>query len=595
MITIKIDNRIIDIDPDLAITFNWINPLFSEDGINEGYSYSFTLPLTARNKRLIDTKKQDLSVQIYFKGILLETGRTVKVKDNTSNIEVNILTEGSGFRRDVEGTLLPDLTLDIVPVCSDADSPTEKLDKWKAHMEQILAEAEPKYQFPQMLVNSYFDELGTDEANSMFESMGGRVNAFVMGEVRSNYLVPASFGSGKEWATTVAPCPMVDYLLKFIIKYFGFKLKHSDLEQIQEYKQLLIFNNYVKDRHEIDGADSFNTHGTEINLTEHVPKCDSWKVFKLVNELYDCYFVVNNKRIHIYSAKQQLQGSYTDFSKYVLDGVTNEDSSIGTVKYIYPIDEQEVLRFRDPLNAVRPFAPQFFPEETSIFEEKTLSHEALKSTYGINSIGFDLDFDTHESAPLPEDRTGTFEYQAIYFQNQPPKSDEYDNDAEIFELLKAGYFRGLLETVEWIPGEPEPSSPIPHPFAYSFKELMYFAQNTGVDIGIDYSWGAASIYLNGEDNMFDFYKLQKLKLISGDSITRTKILKLSLAQLLQLKRWERTKHYISQKNQSFKGIVKELTFTVTNKGISPASVSYYVASSSKRGEFSDDYTNDFNT
>jgi hypothetical protein len=84
-------------------------------------------------------------------------------------------------------------------------------------------------------------------------------------------------------------------------------------------------------------------------------------------------------------------------------------------------------------------------------------------------------------------------------------------------------------------------------------------------------------------------------LISGNSITRTKILKLSLAQLLQLKRWERTKHYISQKNQSFKGIVKELTFTVTNKGISPASVSYYVASSSKRGEFSDDYTNDFNT
>jgi hypothetical protein len=595
MITIKIDNRIIDIDPDLAITFNWMNPLFSEDGINEGYSYSFTLPLTARNNMVIDKNKISQEVLVYFKGILLEKGRTLKVKSNQDSIEVNLILGGTNFKKDLEKINMNNLDYERIEICDSEDSPTEKINKWISHMETSIFSPEgKKYFFPYILTGKYFEDSEEESENTMFASTGGLINPFIMGQVRRNFAVPSDYESEKEWALTVAPCPTIKYLLTYVLKYFEYKLKKNDLDSIPEYSDLFVFNNYVKDKFETEGLDTYNTHGEYIDIVDHVPNCSVWNLFKLLNELYDTYFVVYDKSINIYTSKQQLSKPYEDFSKYVLDGFNDEESSVENIKTSYPIAEEEYLAFKNPLATERPFSPQYFPEENFNFNDLTLTHEALKCRYEISRIGFADDFYTYISTPV-ESKLGFYEYQAVFFQNTPPKSDEYTNDVEKFDMFKVGYFRGVRQTVEWPQGDPEPSAPFDHAFAYSFKELMFFGQNNGIDLGIDYSFGNAAIYINGEDNSFDYYKTQKLKLITGNSKTRVKILKLSLAQLLQLKRWERTKHYISQKNQSFKGIVKELTFTVTNKGISPASVSYYVASSSKRGEFSDDYTNDFNT
>lgn len=103
MLQIRIENKIVDVNPGMVITLNRFNPIFDFNEIQGAKVYDFTLPFSPRNNPImgylsesqVAWKSKDLSCEKYVHGELIERG-FVEVKEVTNQGYSVIYTQNLG-------------------------------------------------------------------------------------------------------------------------------------------------------------------------------------------------------------------------------------------------------------------------------------------------------------------------------------------------------------------------------------------------------------------------------------------------------------------------------------------------------------------
>lgn len=613
MITAKVNGKFIDLDPDMKIQMKVENPLFAQTFINEGYSYSFSIPPTQKNKLLI--KKEESFFDLFFMGVFMFRAVILSFSKNIESIEVNLITEGKYFRKKCEEIKLSELDLEVVQICEETDAPLDKIEKWQNYMQATLSvpKLEQTHVFPMITSKGYnnFDEdAEPGDVNTVFEWGERLANRNIFGEYKLNYETSLSLGD-KNWITTVAPCLKVPYLLKKIFQKFNIRVRKNELESIEEYTDMFIFNNYVLDFLEIDGANSFNTHGTEISEINHVTNTNLYSLLQMLNEVFDAYFVLDKNQIDIYTSKSKLKGKPVNYSKFVSETYDNDPQEGVGNNFSYEIDENLI-------NSYRTFDVDSDPNDpTFIFTHEVRNYPYSKLTNNENQFtatpmitfcfgslnGFprtNPEYNIHVANTT--EFWKNYGWGQIFSRANSPfylKSDEYENEAEIFEKIYFGCFRGIYDSVQPFFNETtgiyEPAGNVTfdHPFTYSFKVGGFLGQTVSTEIDIKHVFGKSSVYISENDNCLDLYKKPKLSLLYKSTIN-TKLAYFPFFKVIQLLKWDDIKHVIQQKNESFQGFSKSYSFTLTNQGISATEVEYVVRNKDLKGEFNDDFGNDFN-
>lgn len=594
MITCKINGKAVDIFEDMKIEIKIDNPMFSENFINEGYSYSFSLPLTPKNKLLLSNSlKKELT--IYFKGILFIKSEIISFLETNEGIDLNIFTDAKSIKKSCDETYLEDLNLDEFNICNSGDTPPTKITKWQNYLnDHLLVDHETTSHVFPVIKGIYNDNISAaaEERNDIFTNCGEFANRCAFGSYLLNFPVPTSV-SPKNWVTTVLPCPKANYILKKIFDHFNIKIVQNELDDIIEYRQLYIENNFVLDKIEEYSGNNYNVHGTGFNLKNHVPKATLFSFLQMLNELFDAYFIIIGNEVRIFTANNLLQIKPKNVSKFASETFNSDINETTGFSVIYDIPEDDVRYYKTPISGyfpnqifLEPMKKVDYPNENINNTEISLTALPLMTFINFNGVGFPR---TYAEYGLTDDGLpngsiyGQGQWMSYAFTGRSNflRSDEYP-DNPIQEQIRIGCYRGVKETLQ--PGfdpdgtyNPILNTTTTHPFTFNYKRSYYWNQYLGDEINIDYIFGESSIMMNGPDNAFDRYKKTKFNFLYG-SDSKTKLLYLPLFEIIELMKWKNTKHVIQQKNESFKGFVKNISFTISNDGLSATEVAYVVQS-----------------
>lgn len=589
MITCKVNGRSADLFSDMKIQITIENPLFSDSFINQGYSYSFSFPLTAKNKAL--SIKNKSSVDVYFKGVLVIKSYIDSFLQDSSVIVVNTITDAKSFKETCENLYLKELDLDQFTVCKSLDSPTQKITKWQNHLDNNLLEDQKTVSHVFPMLHGIYNELSEVEENQrnhIFDVLGGLINRNAFGSYLLNFGVPNGSYVGKNWATSVCPCPKANYILKKIIEKLGYKIVVNELDEIIEYQQLFIVSNYVLDKLETAGGFSYNVHGTGYDLKNHVPNCTVYSFFEMLNEKFDASFTIIGLELYIYCSKTHLKQKAENVTKYASETFKNETSDLQGVKLSYSIDQEDAnlyknLPYLESASGYiypQPFKDVNYPTQNPNNTEIGITHLPLLTYLMAKEYGFPRTHAEYLLTDQPQLFTTIYGYwQLISFaafgRSTLLRSDEYDMEVEELSVIRTGCFRGIKQGFQ--PGfDGDPHTYPNHPFVSNFKKRRHIDLGYGIPIDLNYLFGSSSIHLSGPDNLFDVYKLEKIKLIYGSQL-KTKILFLPLFELMELMKFRMVKHVIQQKSESFLGYVKSLSFALSNEGLSGTEVIYLIA------------------
>ena len=594
MITCKINGKAVDIFEDMKINVKIDNPMFSENFINEGYSYSFSLPLTPKNKLLL-AKSLKKELTIFFKGILIIKAEIISFLETNEGIDLNIFTDAKSIKKACDETYLDELDLLEVSVCNSSDIPTTKITKWQNYMNaHLLVDHEKTTHVFPVIKSTYNDNqsASAEEKNDIFTNCGEFVNRCAFGSYLLNFAVPISV-SKNNWVTSVMPCPKANYILEKIFERFNIKIAYNELDKITEYRQLYIENNYVLDKIEAYGANNYNVHGIGFNLKNHVPKATIFSFLQMLNELFDACFIIIGNEVRIYTAKSLTEFKPKNVTKYASETFNYDVNDVTGYSIIYDIPEDDVRYYKTPISGIwpnqislEPMKKVDYPSENINNDEITLTSLPLMTGINFNGVGFPR---TYTEYGLTDDGLpngsiyGQGQWLSYAFTGRSTflRSDEYP-DNPIQEQIRMGCYRGVKETLQ--PGfdpdgtyNPSLNTTTTHPFTFNYKRAYYWNQTPGDEINIDYIFGESSIMMNGPDNAFYKYKKTKFNVLYGAK-SKTKLLYLPLHELIELMKWKNTKHVIQQKNESFKGFAKSISFTISNDGLSATEIAYVVQS-----------------
>lgn len=584
MTEIIIDDKKLDLNG-VSIQFKFTNPMFSEGGFKEGFSYSFAVTKTPWNLHLLSTKTIS-NCRIDIDGINIEKGKLVKVDTNDETVKVQFISYSLWFKQQMQKVKLTDLDLDVVDLGIEALTPTQKIDAWANHYLQVM-DTEPategKYKFPMIKTEGYNDyKYGDEEVvdSNIWWVFNNRVaNISYNPGLLKNTSMPFTPTGPKMWANTLAPCPKIHYLLEKALAYFKLTMVQNDLDGISEYRQLWCFNNYVLDKVEVVAGILYNTWADRFDLKNHVPDTTVYQLFLLLNELFDGVFTFNGSRLTIRSSKNILNEVSVNLNDYsvVSDTTTNAGEN---VRFAYKEADKEkkrkqFLEYDTNTGLYDSFdskTDRTIPADAENPTEYQFSFIALWSGFGIieGYCGTFPELDAKYNGN-PVVLTADGEYQAVNISYEKVLSNEYpDEDNPIFSEFRVGFYRGKLPSKKDSGGS---LTDIVHRYSYNFAEIYYpyFPPKPFTLPAV----GSTDLYISSPNNSLDAYKLKRLK-AQASTLEITKRYVLSAALLAQLLKFTETKHYIRKNELSFYGVVKEVNFTAVTKGLEVVDVVFVI-------------------
>jgi hypothetical protein len=143
MLQIKIANQYFDIPDDIQVPISVINPLVSDSGFNEIFTYTFNLQASPRNRSLYNRYvNKGAKITLSFQSHVLATG-VAQMKMDSNGIAVMIKNDALNLRQQLENLTFEKIRLPIIPICEVEDTPIEKIEKWHDFMTSKLPENEP--------------------------------------------------------------------------------------------------------------------------------------------------------------------------------------------------------------------------------------------------------------------------------------------------------------------------------------------------------------------------------------------------------------------------------------------------------------------
>jgi len=612
MLQIFIDNKEIDFSDDIAIEMNITNPIFTEDGFLESYSYSFNIPKTPKNNFLRFTKKKKLKAIIQYGSVIFVKGYAIFNSDNQGQMSINIIDESINFKQKLELINFDQIELGKIQIYNESDDPITKITKWKNHMNQVMlidSNTEGSHKFPPIQTMGYdfsFKENDYDGINTIHNTNNNIVNAYISNTIDINQGVPISFqNTKKHWYNTVSPCLRIEWLFTQICEFFGITEIEGDLKDIQEFKEMVNFCNYVLDKNiALNLTENINVYGSVIDLKKHTPNASTILLFNLLHEVFGAFFYINDSKIYARTLRKSINSEPIDFSKFCTDGfqrniqddISNESSydlPDGPNKFIYDIP---IISLITDYIRINPYKSRSIHELVGVEKNvKTLSHLPMISNYRYNwyyTNFTDFSNDYNGSNIIQHHLEGTV--STFFYCVEELVSDEYaDLNKEKSTRFNIGLVRGIRDvyrTLFDVNGEIIGNTILPHRFCTNFKTTPVQTNSTP-PIPV-YSFGNASVYISGDQNTWDYY-WRDFYQYTENSIEIQKTLFLPVNEIMNILTWEKPKHYISQRNLSFIGMVKNIKFTLRKSTISSSEITYVVPSSLENGDFNNDYNTDF--
>lgn len=606
-----IDNVALDLPDDTEISIKATNPLFSENGWSDTYSYSVEFPKSSRNfLKLYSLFKSAISAsfKLSHSGLLFIDGTIEDVRRNDRSFTVNVQDKGMAVRKELTEAMLPDLDLGFVTVCEQSDTPLEKLSKWYDHMVATTLTEPPEegtHKFPKIWTQGYKDvEDPLQELNQIHQSNRSVVNAYAESDFLTNTGVPIanSLYTAKNWYMTVSPCVRIEHILNTLVDSYNFYLENSPILSIPEFKQAVHFSGYVLDKLEVSAGNTYNVHGIEFDLADFLPEANVLSFFEMLQEQFGAFFILRGNRLRIDLKKDAIASKPINLSKYASSSFieTNEKAENYAFKYdIAQSDDQRLYRyllasFVAPSQFLYPQASFTIDFYTAARKQITFTHIPLASVYGVLSGVFDnyTDFLTGDELQT----RGFNEYSAFLRYPEVIKSDEFpEEETEKSEVFRLGFLRGIFPTRRDDLDEENNvigHTPVEHLWSYNFNSPIVAEDSIAEFEDYAITFGNSSAYASEQEDAFSIYHLPYLQFMAKRTEVQ-KVLNLPIYKINEILSWKNPKHLIEQRNLSFEGIVKEVNFTLSLRTISKASITYYVASKPKKGSFNDDFSNDF--
>lgn len=582
MVDVIIGGNNIELSESFTLDVEFENPLFSDTGFKEGKSFTFNVPATPYNRSVITNKV--MSFDLLVESIRIMTGEVHIKKQNQDVILLQYISNDTAERKKLDDTLLSDLEWETIDVCTGAAF-AGKQALWKSLIDDnldlsALDATQEKIVFPLIYSKGYRD---IDYANKQLDD-----NVWMdFNENAINYVYENGFVGNtsysvsdprKIWATTVAPCVRIPFIISQIVEQLGYSMNINELDQVLEYQQMFEFNNRVLDKFEISGSLKLNNFADEIAIANHLPNANCLAVFQLLQEIFDAHFIFDKNRIRIELAINTLSRRIVNLSRYLIDIDVDEAEEVIAKKIIYPIDEKLKARKNYtayPNNFIQPMKDIYWPAQSAGAEEVKLNHHPMYSGYGFQYglLSTYLLLAQYEAGTLNEEnRIGYGEFHGGVNCEGFVVSDEFpEEDTAIFENFRVGLYRGYATTLKQTPSTG--NSYVDHPYTYSYRDL--------IGIGISGfslpSFGISSIFNSGPYNSFDIYKSLKLQKSNG-SLKKERVYALPAFELQKMLTFKHIRHVVEQQNESFIGYIKSVKFTVSKYGVGETRVVYLVDS-----------------
>jgi hypothetical protein len=138
MLEIRINSDVFDLPEDIQVPIVASNPLVSETGFNEIFTYSFSLKASPRNIAIYNKYFQKSpKITLSFQSHKITTG-VAKMKRDSSGISIMIKNEGLDLRQSLENIGFDQIELETIQVYDSEDTPEEKIQAWNNFMNATL-------------------------------------------------------------------------------------------------------------------------------------------------------------------------------------------------------------------------------------------------------------------------------------------------------------------------------------------------------------------------------------------------------------------------------------------------------------------------
>ena len=152
MLQIRINSDFFDIPDDIQVPIVAQNPLVSDTGFNEIFTYSFSLQASPKNISIYNKYvNSNARISLSFQSHHICSGK-VKMKRDSSGISVMIKNDGLDLRQELEQLSFDDIELETIEVYDNDATPEDKIQAWNDLMNSKLPENEPvnegSFKFP---------------------------------------------------------------------------------------------------------------------------------------------------------------------------------------------------------------------------------------------------------------------------------------------------------------------------------------------------------------------------------------------------------------------------------------------------------------
>lgn len=711
MLQLILNSEFLDVPSNIEIPITATNPLFSESGFNEAFTYSFNVPASPKNVAIYNRHaRKNPVLSITFFGHRIFTGK-VEMKKDSSGINIMAKSDGIDLRQQLEALQFSDIEWPTIKIWETSDDLQDRVDKWKAYMDATLPQnqavnqgmvkfppisAYPRAQWSaeekngrainqgmdlnRWTLNRYSLESGEYVANEPVQlpvqeisflrtqaastlsggeyftinsanderkyyvwyqtkfgpntpvgtdpALTGRIGARVVVDTLANAeqvmldtmgaMFDAAFNSGNEdfeffnfptdptneifirnnkggattnaddgtlpntwdvstfqegtgsisdfnnnWQTSVSPCPRFDYLLSKILQELKVVLSQNELLQIQEYTQLIFYSGKSLDERVNDDNFQWNVFGQNLSIFEFVPDGSTIQLFQILRTIFGVSFNFANGKLTI--QRFRLNNQVRNMSKFCAPDYQENITDAQSWFLNYGISDE--TEFLDQVNN----------EVVNRFLPRQIGHEKKR-----------MDITPNYLPMISQNAEPT-----TFFVPELAKSRAYSTDD--FTVSKTnwiGFYRGNREMNFILPFT---TTELTDDRLVCFSGIKVAENTTSQNqtiVNVEGNLGTCSLYFSDDESHIDVYA-KPLIIANRYTGEVEKVMQLPLSEVLELMKWKTAWHVIQQRNMSFKGIAKELTFTLRKSSISFSTVTYAVDRSAKDGDFNDDFNNDY--
>ncbi len=346
MLEIKKDGQVFDLYPDTVISMEITNTILDDDIVNGSYSFPFKIPLTPRNRAMLNFPDEisntasiqiSVTVEVWVDGLLIFPTATFNLKDvNRVYVNAYLLVGVSTFAAYADATKVADKMDHVVNFDQNLNDPSDI----KLLAKNTLSSNVDTYPyvFPTMVNNDHYqnelqkhdDGFNKDIVYNMYMN-----NDFQMVDqvVVTDQTTEAGLKHGR---LTMVPFLYVTYVLRKILAPLN--LKTNVFETDAELKKLLLFNNFSLDKwYPIFTQYFVNRNNRQLDLKNHVPDMKVGEFLVALKKVFCLYLYKDpfQDQIHLDAFKNVINSTdYDDWTSIALADFSLEETLSKGVKYL---------------------------------------------------------------------------------------------------------------------------------------------------------------------------------------------------------------------------------------------------------------------